>query len=260
MLLEDFVSISNLTAVFTLNEPTDRKALARMLARFFILLLGADAITPTIIDQVWGQDDTARSKLGGSRGNLALICRHLTSLACVANNTYHLWLTTTFNNGTIIPHNTLQYLPSGVSDILRIIMNNDAAIYVRKPPHSGQERINILRQNLCQHPTNPIHPTLMILSSAGIVNLSLTAIAPLIPLELTTIFSQHLGSTLLHIFVMHENTCTPSLHHPLYSCVPDECVNIKMAFYKLTYASLKNTEELSYVSPMNPAVGKSSGT
>ncbi len=44
MLLEDFVVISNLTAVFALDEPDDRRTLARRLARFSLLLLGADSI------------------------------------------------------------------------------------------------------------------------------------------------------------------------------------------------------------------------
>ena len=64
MLLEDFVSLVNLTAVFPLNESSDRKALARILARFSILLLGADALTPTIIDQVWGQNGVVHKKFG----------------------------------------------------------------------------------------------------------------------------------------------------------------------------------------------------
>jgi hypothetical protein len=85
MLLEDFVSLLNLTAVFPLNESSDRKALARILARFSILLLGVDALTPTIVDQVWGQNRVVCKKLGGPCGNLALICRQLISLACVAN-------------------------------------------------------------------------------------------------------------------------------------------------------------------------------
>jgi hypothetical protein len=58
MLLEDFVSLTNLTAVFALNEPTDRKMLARILASVVILLLGADALTPTIIRTVWGSSST----------------------------------------------------------------------------------------------------------------------------------------------------------------------------------------------------------
>ena len=57
MLLEDFVSLTNLTAVFALNKPTDRKMRACILARFAILLLGADALTPTIIRTVWGENE-----------------------------------------------------------------------------------------------------------------------------------------------------------------------------------------------------------
>ena len=89
-----------------------------------------------IIEQVWGQNSVAHRKLGGPRGDLAIIGCRLISLACVANNTYHLWLTTTFNGGTIIPSNTLQHLPPGVRDILQIVSKNNAAIYARKPLQS----------------------------------------------------------------------------------------------------------------------------
>ena len=156
MLLEDFVSLTNLTNVFPLNEPSDRKALARILARFTILLLGADALTPDIISQVWGQNNIVRTNLGGPRGDLALIRRQLTSLAIVANNIFHLWLTTSFNNNIIIPLDTLNYLPPGVRDILHLIQHNASAIYVRECLPSTHERINILKNNLRQHPTNPV--------------------------------------------------------------------------------------------------------
>jgi hypothetical protein len=127
-----------------------------ILARFSILLLGADALTPVIIEQVWGQNKVAHCNLGGPRGDLALICCRLVLLACVANITYHLLLATTFNGGTIIPPNTLQYLPPGVQDIIQIVMKNDAAIYVHEPLQSGQDQFNILQHSLCQHPTNPV--------------------------------------------------------------------------------------------------------
>jgi hypothetical protein len=55
MLLEDFVLISNLTAVFALDEPDNRRTLAHRLARFSLLLLGADALTPKIVARVWGK-------------------------------------------------------------------------------------------------------------------------------------------------------------------------------------------------------------
>ena len=156
MLLEDFVVISNLTAVFALDEPDDRRTLACRLARFSLLLLGADALTPKIVARVWGENEVVRRNLGGPRGDLALVRRRLISLASVANNTFHLWLTTTINGNVIIPPDALQHLPPGVRDIFHLISLKDAAIYVREPLHSGRDRIHILQNNLRQNPHNPI--------------------------------------------------------------------------------------------------------
>jgi hypothetical protein len=60
MLIDDFVTLTNLAAVYLLNEPTDKRALAHILAHFSLLMLGADALTPTIVERVWGQDDVVR--------------------------------------------------------------------------------------------------------------------------------------------------------------------------------------------------------
>ena len=65
MLLEDFVVISNLAAVFALDEPGDRRTLVRRLARFSLLLLGSDALTPRIVRRVWGENEVNRRNLGG---------------------------------------------------------------------------------------------------------------------------------------------------------------------------------------------------
>ena len=78
-LLEDFVVISNLTSVFALDEPDDRRTLARRLARFSLLPLGADALTSKIVARVWGENEVVRRNLGGPRGDLALIRRRLIS-------------------------------------------------------------------------------------------------------------------------------------------------------------------------------------
>jgi hypothetical protein len=72
MLLEDFAVISNLTAVFALDEPDDRRTLARRLARFSLLLLGADALTSKIVARVWGENEVVRRNLGGPRVTLPL--------------------------------------------------------------------------------------------------------------------------------------------------------------------------------------------
>jgi hypothetical protein len=169
MLLEDFFEISNLTAVFALDELDGRCTLARRLACFsLLLLLGADALTPKIVARVWGENDVVRQNLGGPRGDLALICRQLISLAFVANNTFHLWLTTPFSSGMIIPPDALQPLSSGVLDILQLISLNNATIYVCEPLSSGHNRICILITCAKIHSIlNP--PTLKTLLLAGIV-------------------------------------------------------------------------------------------
>jgi hypothetical protein len=56
----------------------------------------------------------------------------------------------------VIPPDALQHLPSGVQDILNLITLPTAAVYVREPLHSGQDRIHILRNNLCQNLHTPL--------------------------------------------------------------------------------------------------------
>jgi hypothetical protein len=72
MLLEFFFTLTNLDAVYLLDERTDNCAIPRILARFSLLKLGANALTPAIVEQVWGQDDNACQHLGSPRGDLAL--------------------------------------------------------------------------------------------------------------------------------------------------------------------------------------------
>jgi hypothetical protein len=50
LLLCDYVMLTNLTAVFALNETIDRRGLAQILARFSPLMLGAKALTQRIIE------------------------------------------------------------------------------------------------------------------------------------------------------------------------------------------------------------------
>jgi hypothetical protein len=90
MLFVNFVTLTNLDDVYLPNKPTDKRALAYILARFSLLMLGTDALTPAIVEQVWGQDDTVQQHLGVLRGDLAIIPHCLILLACVANNAFHL--------------------------------------------------------------------------------------------------------------------------------------------------------------------------
>ncbi len=141
MLLDNFVTLTNLTAVYPLDEPTDKRTLARILAWFSLLMLGADTLTPSIIERVWGQDDVVRQQLGGLRGNLAIFCLCHVLLACMANNAFHLWLNTSIEGKTIITPETLKHVPQGIRDILLLVKDNTFAIYVRKPLPSGKDCI-----------------------------------------------------------------------------------------------------------------------
>ncbi len=84
-----------------------KRALACILAHFSLLMLGADALTPVIIEHVWGQDEVVGQQLGSPRGNLAIIFR----LSCVANSAFHLWLNTSFEGKTIITLEVLKHVP-----------------------------------------------------------------------------------------------------------------------------------------------------
>jgi hypothetical protein len=96
MLLDDFVTLTNLAAVYLLDEPTDKHALAHIMACFSLLMLGVDALsTPAIVERVWGQDNVVRQSLGGSRGDLAII----------VSNSFRLpaWQTTPSTCGSTLP-------------------------------------------------------------------------------------------------------------------------------------------------------------
>jgi hypothetical protein len=155
MLLNNFVTLTSLAAVYLLDKPTDKRALACILAHFSLLMLGADALTPAIIERVWGQDNVVRQQLGGTRGNLAIICCRLILLACVANNTFHQWLNTSFKGKTIITPEALKHVPQGIRDIILLVKDNTSAIYVRETLPSGRNCIQKLQHNLRQHRLSP---------------------------------------------------------------------------------------------------------
>jgi hypothetical protein len=73
MLLADFSAITNLHPAIHNEIADDQQALAHALACCSLLLLGSDALTPSIIQKVWGANDTIRQKLGRPRGDLTLI-------------------------------------------------------------------------------------------------------------------------------------------------------------------------------------------
>ena len=127
--------ISNLTTTFALNkEPTDQCALARMLTSFSLPLQEQMPLCPELLPKYGDKiNNVAHHNLDGPHSNFALIHHCFISLACVTNNTFHLWLTTTFNGGMIIPDKALQHLPPGMRDILHLVKQNAVTIYVHKP-------------------------------------------------------------------------------------------------------------------------------
>jgi hypothetical protein len=158
MILGDFGTITNLHPVITQEIEGNHHFLAQALARCTLLLIGADALTPSIIECVWGANKIIRRNLGGPRGDLALICRCLISLSAVAINTFHLWTTTDHDNTQIITPDALQFNPPGLRAIIDSIARPSAATYVREPLSPGTDRINILLNNI-RNSTDPTSST-----------------------------------------------------------------------------------------------------
>ena len=118
---------------------------------------------------MWGEDKETKHKLGGPHGDLALICQWLTSLACIANNVYHLWLNTTINSGTIIPYHTLQYLLPGVRDILQLSQRMKPLSIYASPSTPDTIKSIVSNKISAKIPQILFPPTLMTLLFNGIV-------------------------------------------------------------------------------------------
>jgi hypothetical protein len=74
------------------SSPGDLTNMDHILTRLTLLLVGANACTPHIINSVWGADAEARLALGGPRGDLSLVCQKILILLKVAINTVHIWM------------------------------------------------------------------------------------------------------------------------------------------------------------------------
>jgi hypothetical protein len=155
MILSNFVTITNLYPVITHKIEGDHHLLAQALTQCTLLLIGANALTPSIIQQVWGANETVRRNLGGPRGDLALIRCRLISLSAVTINAFYLWTTTDHNNTRVITPDALQFNPPGLCTIIDLIAQPSAATYVRKPLAPGTDRVNILLDNI----HNSLNPT-----------------------------------------------------------------------------------------------------
>ena len=114
-----------------ISLPGDLKDMATIFARLTLLLVGADACTPHIINSVWGEDDDARLALGGPRGDLSLIRRRLLMLSKVAINTVHIWLTDPTTPILAPTSDSYDRLPSTLRQIL--LHSSDKIVWAREP-------------------------------------------------------------------------------------------------------------------------------
>jgi hypothetical protein len=114
-----------------------------------ILLIGADACTPHIINSVWGKNDDARLALGGPRGDLSLIRRHLLSLSKIAINTIYIWMTDPELPVLDPKLQSFKYLPPTLQTIL--LHSCKKLTYACKPVPSGAASTKLLTDNLQAH-------------------------------------------------------------------------------------------------------------
>ena len=155
LLLHDLDGIMNYfdTDTYYKNEPIsllgDLKDMATIFAHLTLLLVGANACTPQIINSVWGEDDDAQHALGGPRGNLSLIRRRLLTLSKVAINTVHNWLTNPSTPILAPTSNSFDRLPSTLRHGL--VPSRDKLVFARRPVPRGTESVNLLMQNLQNH-------------------------------------------------------------------------------------------------------------
>jgi hypothetical protein len=158
MILGDFTTITNLHPVITQEIEGNCHCLTQALAQCTLLLIGADSLTPLIIERVWGANKIVRSNLGGPCWDLALIPRCLIFLSAVAINAFHLWATTDHDNTRIITPDALRFNLPGLRAIINSIAQPSAATYVCEPLSPGTDRINIPLNNI-RNSTNPTSST-----------------------------------------------------------------------------------------------------
>jgi hypothetical protein len=127
----------------------DRWDMARTLARLTLLLTGADACTPHIIDAVWGEDKAARLALGGPRGDLSLTRRKILTLSKVAINMIHIWMTDPTMNFLAPTSPSFLRLPPTVQQLL--LHARDSKIYAREPVPPGTAMTLLLQKNLREY-------------------------------------------------------------------------------------------------------------
>jgi hypothetical protein len=129
--------------------PDNRLDMACILARLTLLLTGADACTPHIINSVWGDNKNACLALGGPQGDLSLIRRKILTLSKVAINMVHIWMTNPSMNSLAPNSASFQQLPPTVQRLL--LQTSKKIVYAREPVLPGTPATQLLTNNLCQY-------------------------------------------------------------------------------------------------------------
>ena len=127
----------------------DRWDMVRTLVQLTLLLTGADACTPHIIDAVWGEDQAARLALGGPQGNLSLIYQKILTLSKVAMNMVHIWMTDPAMDFLTPTSPSFPRLPPTVQQLLLHACNTK--IYAQEPVPLGAAMTQLLNNNLREY-------------------------------------------------------------------------------------------------------------
>ena len=132
-----------------ISLPGDLKDMATIFTRLTLLLVGADACTPHIINSVWREDDNAWLVLRSPCGDLSLIQRCLHTLK-VAINTAHIWLTNPCTPILAPTSNSFDHLPY---QLFTDFYSNQVTklVFAREPVSRGTESVILLMQNLQNH-------------------------------------------------------------------------------------------------------------
>jgi len=132
-----------------ISLPGELKDMATIFTHLTLLLIGADACTPHIINSVWGKDDDARLALGGPHGDLSLIRRCLLTLSKVAINTVHIWLTDPTTPILAPTSDSYDRLPSTLRQLL--LHSSVKLVFACEPVPRGTKSVDLLMKNLHNH-------------------------------------------------------------------------------------------------------------
>ena len=130
-------------------QPDNCLDMACILARLTLLLTGADACTPHIINSMWRDDKNARLALGGPQGDLSLIHRKILTLSKVAINLVHIWMTNPSMNFLAPNSTSFQQLPPTIQ--LLLLQTSETIVYAREPVPPRTLATRLLTNNLCQY-------------------------------------------------------------------------------------------------------------